>query len=69
MAGFGKILKAFAGGLADRRGVSAAEYAILAVGIVIVVGGALVTLDLRAPLLYASSALTSGQGSLAVGAR
>ncbi len=35
-----KFLTAFRGKLSDRKGVSAAEYAILAVGVVIVVGGA-----------------------------
>jgi len=34
------FLASFLGKLHDRKGVSAAEYAILAVGIVIVVGGA-----------------------------
>ena len=35
MACFGRILKAFAGLLGDERGVTSAEYAILAVGVVI----------------------------------
>lgn len=39
-----RFLAEFAGGLVDRRGVSGAEYAILAVAIVIVVGFAAATL-------------------------
>ncbi|GGJ08800.1 Flp family type IVb pilin [Neoroseomonas lacus] len=35
-----KFLASFRGAAADRKGVTAAEYAILAVGVVIVVGGA-----------------------------
>ena len=53
----------------DRRGVTAAEYAILAVGIVIVVGGAILAFDLNNPLLIAGNVITSSQASLASGAR
>jgi Flp pilus assembly pilin Flp len=70
MACFGRSLKVFAGRLDDERGVTSAEYAILAVGVVLVVGGAIMAFDLNNPLTYASAALTSGQSSLtAAGAR
>jgi len=69
MAGFRKILASLASRLQDRRGVTAAEYAILAVGIVIVVGAAVMQYGLNDPLTYAGSVLTSGQSSLAAGAR
>lgn len=69
MAGFGKILGAITARLGDRRGVSAVEYAILAVGIVIVVGAAVVAFGLVEPMQYASSALLSGQSSLNASAR
>lgn len=69
MAGLRTILAAFRIRHDDRRGVTSAEYAILAVAVVIVVGGAIAVLDLNNPLAFASSALTSGQGSLTAGAR
>lgn len=69
MAGLRKILARLVRNLDDRRGVTSAEYAILAVGVVIVVGGAIVAFDLNNPLLYASSALTGGQASLTATAR
>ena len=69
MAGFGELLKGLAGWFGDRRGVTAAEYAILAVGVVIVVGAAVVAFELVNPLKYAGTALTSGQASLNAVAR
>lgn len=69
MAGFGKILSVITARLADRRGVTAVEYAILAVGVVIVVGSAVVAFGLVQPMQYASSALLDGQSSLNTGAR
>ena len=69
MADLRKILTTLARQFDDRRGVTSAEYAILAVGVVIVVGGAILAFDLNNPLIYASSALTSGQASLAATAR
>jgi Flp pilus assembly pilin Flp len=48
------LLRRLAGIVTDRKGVSAAEYAILAVGIVVVVGGA--ASAFKAPL---ASAFTS----------
>jgi len=57
------------GRLRDRRGVIAAEYAILAVGIVIVVGGAVLAFDIQNPLRIAGSELLAGQSSLANTAR
>lgn len=69
MAGFGKFLSTIIARLGDRRGVTAVEYAILAVGVVIVVGSAVVAFGLVQPMQYASSALLSGQSSLNTGAR
>lgn len=69
MAGFGKILSAITARLADRRGVTAVEYAILAVGVVIVVGSAVVAFGLVQPMQYASSAIISAQSSLNASAR
>ena len=39
----GKFLAPFRGAAADRKGVTAAEYAILVVGVIIAVGGAVAT--------------------------
>jgi Flp pilus assembly pilin Flp len=51
----------------DRRGVAAAEYAIMAVGIVIVVGAAILTLldPNNAAFVQLSNAVSSTQASLA----
>ena len=65
MAGFRKILAS----LRDTRGVTSAEYAILAVGVAIVVGGAVVAFSLLDPMSYAGSALSSGQAALSASAR
>ena len=43
--------------LADRSGVTAAEYAILSVGIVIVVGAAILTYDVYSPMQRAGQTL------------
>jgi Flp pilus assembly pilin Flp len=69
MSGFRKILALSAVALRDRRGVSSLEYSILAVGVAVVVGAAVVQFSLNDPLSYAGSALTAGQGSLASAAR
>lgn len=53
----------------DRSGVTAAEYAILAVGIVIVVGAAIVAYDLNSPMQIAANAIIEGQSSLAQSGR
>lgn len=60
----------FAAAVTDRRGVSAAEYAILTVAIVIVVGTAVVTLNdpTNSAFVILGNAITSAQASLA-GAR
>lgn len=64
--GFVRRLKGrVAGLLADRSGVTAAEYAILAVGIVIVVGVAVMAYDAYSPMQIAGNAILSGQTSLA----
>lgn len=61
------ILRRTAGAAMDRKGVTAAEYAILAVGIVIIVGAAGVAL--KTPLVNAfkniGSEITSQQTSIA----
>ncbi|MEO3474542.1 hypothetical protein AAFN86_21930 [Roseomonas sp. CAU 1739] len=44
--------------------MTAAEYAILAVGIVIVVGTALRAFDLANPMIYAANGITNGQASI-----
>jgi hypothetical protein len=69
MAEFRKILRGLTRRLGGKRGVTSAEYAILAVGVVIVVGGAIRAFSLDNPMIYASSALTSGQASLATTGR
>ena len=40
-----KFLASIRGAVSDRKGVTAAEYAILAVGVVIVVGGAVLAFE------------------------
>lgn len=64
MADVRKILKSAAGLLGDERGVSSAEYAILAVGVIVMVGGAISAFNLLNPMSYAASSLTSGQAAL-----
>lgn len=56
-------------GWGDRKGVSSAEYAILAVGVVIVVGGAILVFDINNPMNYAGQTILSGQSSLTATAR
>lgn len=65
MAGFRKILA----GLRSTRGVTSAEYAILAVGVVVVVGAAVSAFSLLDPMSYAGSAVLSGQATLRDSAR
>lgn len=55
--------------MGDRRGVSSVEYAILAVGIVIVVGGAINAFNLLSPMEYAGNNLLDSQGALTTPAR
>ena len=64
------ICSGFGHAVRDRRGVSASEYALLAVGIVIVVGAAVVTLGdpTRGAFAIMGNAISSTQTSLA-GAR
>lgn len=52
--------------ITDRKGVSAAEYAILAVGVVIVVGGAVLAFgdDLETAFEAIGTEITSQQGSV-----
>lgn len=64
MNSVGRLLEALGPPWRDRRGVTSAEYAILAVGVVIVVGGALLAFDLNSPMVYAGSNLLAGQASL-----
>ena len=63
--GFRRVRAALAKATQDRSGVTAAEYAILAVGIVIVVGSAILAYDLNSPMSIAANAITEGQASLA----
>ena len=62
-----KFLASLRGAASDRKGVTAAEYAILAVGIVIVVGAAV--LAFRQPLIDAfvgiGNQISTTQGSIA----
>ena len=60
------FLTAVRNALSDKKGVTAAEYAILAVGIVIVVGSAVLVLGdpLTGALGRAGQALLDGQSSL-----
>jgi len=67
MAGFGRLLGRFEASISDRRGVSAAEYAILAVGMVVAVAAAVIAYDSGNPIRLAGSALTSVQTSLVNG--
>jgi Flp pilus assembly pilin Flp len=69
MAGVSKFLNRLPWAGHDRRGVTSAEYAILAVGVVIVVGGAIRAFSLDNPMTYAGSALTNGQSSLSADVR
>ncbi|MBR0673004.1 Flp family type IVb pilin [Neoroseomonas soli] len=64
--GFRQLAARIAGVLRDRGGVTAAEYAILAVGIVIVVGAAVMVIGdpLSGALGLAGQALLDGQSSL-----
>ena len=64
MAGARKDLKSAAEVLSDERGVSSAEYAILAVGVIVMVGAAISAFNLLNPMSYAASSLTSGQATL-----
>jgi len=61
------FLASFRGKIGDRKGVSAAEYAILAVGIVIVVGGAVLAFGptLSAAFTSIGTQITTTQGSIA----
>ena len=56
--------------ITDRKGVSAAEYAILAVGIVIVVGGAVLAFEDTLEQAFAAigTAVQSAQNSIQSGA-
>jgi pilus assembly protein Flp/PilA len=60
------FLASFRGKLSDRKGVSAAEYAILAVGIVIVVGAAVAVFgpQLNTAFTGIGTQITSTQTSL-----
>ena len=69
MADVRKILSKVVGGMGGRRGVTSAEYAILAVGVAIVVGGAVLFLDLNNPIAFAGANLTASQASLSAAAR
>lgn len=69
MAALRKILNRLAERMGDRRGVSSVEYAILAVGIVIVVGGAINAFNLLSPMEYAGNNLLDSQGALTTPAR
>lgn len=69
MAGFRKILSELDASLGDRRGVSSAEYAILAVGIAVMVGTAIIQFSLVSPMEFAGSALLDGQSSVIANAR
>lgn len=57
--------------ITDRKGVSAAEYAILAVGIVIVVGGAVLAFEgtLSSAFANIGTAVLAEQGSVQAGTR
>ena len=65
--GVRRLTAQIAGLLRDRAGVTAAEYAILAVGIVIVIGATVVVVGdpLSGALGRAGQALLDGQASLA----
>ena len=61
-----KLIASFRGKLSDRKGVSAAEYAILAVGVVIVVGGAVAAFgtDLTAAFNAIGTEISAQQSTL-----
>ncbi len=61
-----KFLASLRGAASDRKGVTAAEYAILAVGIVIVVGGAVLAFrgQLNTAFTSIGNQITSSQTSL-----
>ncbi len=66
-----KFLASIRGTASDRKGVTAAEYAILAVGVVIIVGSA-VTLfapQLTAAFSEVGNQITTQQGSVAASAQ
>jgi Flp pilus assembly pilin Flp len=69
MGSLKRILSTLSAALKDRDGVTAAEYAILEVGIVIVVGAALMAFDLANPMNYAASTLLSEQSALGASPR
>ena len=62
-----KFLASIRGAASDRKGVTAAEYAILAVGVVIVVGGAVLAFapGLNTAFTNIGNQITSTQGSIA----
>ncbi|GGJ08803.1 hypothetical protein GCM10011320_14700 [Neoroseomonas lacus] len=64
MPAFRKLLNGIAAGISAKRGVSSAEYAILAVAIVFVVGAAIRAYNLNNPMTYAGDTLTSMQSSV-----
>ena len=61
-----KFLASIRGAASDRKGVTAAEYAILAVGVVIVVGGAVLAFApaLNNAFVAIGTQITSTQGSI-----
>lgn len=61
-----KFLASLRGAASDRKGVTAAEYAILAVGVVIVVGGAVLAFGpaLNNAFVAIGDQITSTQSSL-----
>jgi Flp pilus assembly pilin Flp len=61
-----KFLASIRGAASDRKGVTAAEYAILAVGVVIVVGGAVLAFapGLNTAFSNIGSQITSTQSSV-----
>ena len=64
MSEIGNPLFRFLASDEGRRGVTAAEYAILAVGVIVTAASAVVLFDLNNPMLRAGSVLASGQGAL-----
>lgn len=62
-----KFLASILGAASDRKGVTAAEYAILAVGVVIVVGGAVLAFRpaLNNAFVAIGTQITSSQSSVA----
>lgn len=61
------FLRRLRGAIADRKGVSAAEYAILAVGVILVVGSAVATFtpQLRTAFSRVGSAISSAGSTAA----